>query len=59
MSSISPVPGSQNAPPPPPAAAPTPPAPPAPPEQQQAQSQAPASNTLNLFGVGTQVNSGG
>lgn len=27
--------------------------------QQQAQSIAPASNTLNLFGVGTQVNSNG
>jgi hypothetical protein len=29
------------------------------PDQQQAQQNAPAQSTLNLFGVGTQVNSGG
>lgn len=36
-----------------------PPAPPPSQDQQQAQSTAPASNTLNLFGVGTQVNTNG
>lgn len=60
MSSITPTnPSDSTPPPPPPQQQPPAPQPPAAPEQQQAQGTAPASNTLNLFGVGTQVNSGG